>query len=92
MASRRELKKNIHCITFELISECLIYQHFHPDTPEEKINNIIEEVVQHRNDYLARVNNPDGKDNPELVKKHYRTIISDIRDKTIPLLDQLQDK
>ncbi len=90
MASRRELKKNIHHITFDLISECLVYQHFHPDTPEDKINNIIEEIIRHRNEYLARVNKPDGKDNPALVKRHYRAIIDDIRDKTIPLLDDLQ--
>ncbi len=92
MASRRELKKNIHYITFELISECLVYQHFHPDTPVERTDNIIEKLILHRNDYLARVNKPDGKDNKALIKKHYRAIIDDIKSKTIPLLDELQEK
>ncbi len=91
MASRRELKKDIHCLTFELISECLVYQHFHPEVKEEKINNIIEEIISHRNEYIARVNRPDGKENPALVRKHYRAIIDDIKNKTIPLLDKLQD-
>ncbi len=92
MASRRDLKKDIHGITFELISECLVYHHFHPEVKEEKINSIIEEIVTHRNEYIARSNNPDGKDNPALVKKHYRAIIDDIKNKTIPLLDQLPAK
>ncbi len=91
MASRRELKKNIHYISFELISECLVFLHFHPKTADEKINNIIAEIIRHRDDYLSRANKPDGKNNPALVKKHYRAIIEEIRDKTIPLLDQLQN-
>ncbi len=89
MANRRELKKSIHEISGELISECLTYQHFHPDIPEEKINSIITEIISHRNDYLVRANKPDGKDNPALVKKHYREIFNDIQNKTIPLLDKL---
>lgn len=90
MASRRELKKDIHYISFELISECLIYKHFHPDIPDEKTDAIIEEIIRHRDGYLARVNKPDGKDNPALLRKHYRAIIEDIKNKTVPLLDQLE--
>jgi hypothetical protein len=92
MPSRKELKKNIHYITFELISECLIYRDFHPDTPEEKVDAIIKEIIRHRDEYLSRANRPDGKDNPALLKKHYRAIIEDISTKTIPLLDKLQEK
>jgi hypothetical protein len=91
MASRRELKKDIHFITFELISECLVYKHFHPETPDEKIDTVIENIIRHRNDYLSRVNKPDGKDTPSLVKKHYRSIIDDLKNKTIPLLDGLEN-
>jgi hypothetical protein len=90
--TRKDLKKNIHYISFELISECLIYRHFHPDVPDAKIDGIIEEIIRHRDDYLSRVNKPDGKDNPALIKKHYRAIVEDIQKKTIPLLDQLQEK
>ncbi len=92
MTSRRDLKKDIHCLTFELISECLVYQHLHPEVKEEKINAIIEEIITHRNEYIARVNHPDGKDNPALVKKHYRAIIDDIKNKTVSLLDQLSEQ
>ncbi|MGF1587356.1 MAG: hypothetical protein ACFCUM_18705 [Bacteroidales bacterium] len=92
MPSRKDLKKNIHYISFELISECLIYRQFNPDVPDEKVDAIIEEIIRHRDEYLSRTNKPDGKDNPALVKKHYRAIVDDIKNKTIPLLDQLQEK
>jgi hypothetical protein len=92
MASRRELKKSIHNISDELISECLTYRHFHPDVPEKKIDDIISLIINHRNEYLVRANKTDGKDSHTLVKKHYRAIFDDIRNKTIPLLDRLESK
>jgi hypothetical protein len=92
MASRKELKKEINTISSDLISECLTYKQFHPEIPDEKVDGIIKEIIRHRNEYLARANKPDGKSNPSLVKKHYRAIIEGMRSKTIPLLDQLQEK
>jgi hypothetical protein len=92
MASRRDLKKEINNISAELISECLTYKQFHPKIPDDRVDGIIREVIRHRNEYLARANKPDGKNNPSLVKKHYSAIVEEMRSKTIPLLDKLQEK
>jgi hypothetical protein len=78
MASVKNLKKDIDNLIFEVISDCLIFTGLHPDHKEEDISGIITDAVTLRNDLIARANNPDGKDNPKIVKKHYQAIKADL--------------
>ena len=78
MASIRLLKKDIDNQVFEVISDCFIYAGLHPDSNEEEISGIISDAVDLRNELIARVNNPDGKDNPKLVKRHFKAISDDL--------------
>lgn len=79
MASVRKLKKDIDNQLFEIISDCFLYVGLHPDKKSEEVLSIIEEAVNLRNDLIARTNNPDGKDDPKIVKKHYQLIVSDLK-------------
>jgi hypothetical protein len=78
MASVRQLKKDIDNQLFEVISDSLLYVGLHPDKKSDEISSIIEDAVSLRNDLIARTNNPDGKDNPKIIKKHYQLIESDL--------------
>jgi hypothetical protein len=78
MASVRELKKDIDYLVFEVVSDCLIYANLHNDDNSQKISEIIEDAIDLRNDLIARVNQPDGKDNPKIVRLHYKNIRKDL--------------
>lgn len=78
MASIRLLKKDIDNQIYEIISDCFIYAGLHPGSSEEEISGIISDAVDLRNELIARVNNPDGKDNPKLVKKHFKAVSDDL--------------
>jgi hypothetical protein len=78
MASVRELKKDIDYLVFEVVSDCLIYANLHDDDNSQKISEIIEDAIDLRNDLIARVNQPDSKENPKAVKLHYKTIRKDL--------------
>ena len=78
MASIRKLKKDIDNQIFELISDCLLFSEMHSGKKSDEIGPLIEEAVALRNDLIARTNNPDGKDNPKIVRKHYQAIKSDL--------------
>ncbi len=78
MASVRELKKDIDYLVFEVISDCLLYSEIRPDMKSEEVSSIIEDAVEFRNDLIARVNNPDGKDNPKIVKAYYKKVGKDL--------------
>jgi hypothetical protein len=78
MASVRLLKKDIDNQLFEIISDCFLHIGLHPDNKSEEIREIIEDAVTLRNDLIARTNNPDGKDNPKIIRKHYQLIVNDL--------------
>lgn len=40
--------------------------------------DIIKDTIIARNNLIARVNHPDGKDNPKMVKAHYKAIFNDL--------------
>jgi hypothetical protein len=78
MASIRELKKDIDYLVFEVISDCFMYSNVHPENKTDELSVLISDTVEFRNDLIARVNNPDGKDNPKIVKAYYKTLEKDL--------------
>jgi hypothetical protein len=78
MPSVRQLKKNIDNQLFEIISDCLLYEGVNPQKSTDEISSIIEDTVSLRNDLIARTNNPEGKDDPKTVRKHYQLILTDL--------------
>ena len=78
MASIRELKKDIDYMIFEVISDCFVYSNVHPENNSDVLSAIISDSVAFRNDLIARVNHPDGKDNPKVVKAYYKSVEKDL--------------
>ncbi len=78
MASIRELKKDIDYLIYEVISDCFVYSNIHPENKTDELSALISEAVEFRNDLIARVNNPDGKDNPKIVKAYYKSVQKDL--------------
>jgi hypothetical protein len=95
MASVRELKKDIDYLVFEVISDCFTYSNIHSDNKSDELSTLISDAVEFRNDLIARVNNPDGKDNPKIVKTYYKTVEKDLLtgvDKLFERLSALSSK
>jgi hypothetical protein len=78
MASLRNLKKDIDYLIYEVLSDCFIFSSIHPENKSDELSVIISDAVALRNDLIARVNNPDGKDNPKIVKSYYKSVEKDL--------------
>jgi hypothetical protein len=78
MASLRDLKKDIDYLIFEVISDCFVYSGMNPENKSDELSAIITDSVNFRNDLIARVNNPDGKDNPKILKGYYKSVEKDL--------------
>jgi len=89
MASVRSLKKDIDYLVFEVISDCFAYSSIHPDHNSDQLTEIITDAVSFRNDLIARVNNPDGKENPKIVKAYYKAVEKDLLTGVDKLFDRL---
>lgn len=76
MASKRMLKKSVNNLTFDLVSECFTYRHFHPEQ-NDAMNEIIEDVVKMRNELIGRINNA-PKDEKALTA-YYNGVVNDMR-------------
>jgi hypothetical protein len=77
MATVRRLKQEIEFLSSQLIGDCIDFLETFEDKKETTVLSIIEEAVRLNNTMLDRVCHPDGKDNPKLVKQHYRLIKTD---------------
>jgi hypothetical protein len=73
MANVRSLKKDINFLTSELVTQAYMNQAFFKTTNEELVDQITE-ALNFRNDLIAKVNHPDGKDNPKLIKSYYSMV------------------
>ncbi|MDR2027034.1 MAG: hypothetical protein LBQ01_05665 [Prevotellaceae bacterium] len=78
MASIKNLKKDISFLVSEVISDTQLFMFLHPKQNTDAAYSIIEDAVELHNLMYSRANHPDGKDNPKLVKQHYRTLHADL--------------
>lgn len=74
MASKRDIKKSINDLTFELVSECYTFMYFHPDKNHEKTDEITEKILDERNSLINKVNNPIDTADFKKNRAHFRKI------------------
>ena len=89
MANLRDLKKDINNLCFEVISECVIFREYSSSLFYESVQEIIAEAVALRNDLIFRVNNPPVSEDKKALKSWYRSIVDDLYEKTITLIEEL---
>ncbi len=77
MASRRKLKKTIKFVTSELITDIYFRCLLSKDVQLEKADDIVTDIVKLNREFILRLNRPDGKDNPKLVKAYFKKLFSD---------------
>jgi len=87
MASIRILKKDINCLTEDLISECFVYQHFHPEVTDAKLFHVLEKLTESRNDLVAKINNAAKIESAKERKAH----LSKVQAALPALLDVMDD-
>jgi len=91
MANIRDLKKDIDYLFFELISDCFAYASLHSGDKTDEVKNLIEEVVQARNEFIEKASKPTGKDNPKLVKQYYSSIRKELFERIDSYFTKLSD-
>ena len=77
MASRRKLKQTIQFVSSELITDIYFRCLMSKEIDDQKVDKIAIEIMALNREFVLRVNRPDGKNNPKLVKTYFRKLFSD---------------
>lgn len=77
MASRRKLKNTLKFVSSELITDIYFRVLMSGKIDEEKVNDLVTDIVALNKAFALRANRPDGKDNSKLVKAYYRKLYAD---------------
>ena len=90
MASRKNIKKDSRFVIEQVISDALdIGVALEDEKEKQKVLDTIIGLVDLHNELLSRVNNPDGKENPKLVKQFFNKIYDDLLEKSNAAYDEL---
>ncbi len=89
MASIRSLKKDIDYLMSLVLEECLYVMEDLPEPDKEKAMEIAREIVAGHYELRMRVNHPDGKDNPGIVKTYLKKVVEDLYAKANSALEKL---
>ena len=77
MAKKRDVKKDIAYLTYEVIADSFAALELYPDRKQEEILSIIDDAVKNSNDLMERVNQKNiakGK----AIKQHFQKIYEDL--------------
>jgi hypothetical protein len=77
MASVKNLKKDIDLIMSLALSDCFYVLEYNPKVDEKAVMKIAGDIIRIHRELRLKVNHPDGKDNPKLVKQYYKKLVKD---------------
>jgi len=78
MASKKDIKKDIRYLCEQLILDALEVSEIVNENDQKIIVGLVAEIASLHNELIVRSNHPDGKDNPKLVKAHFKAISNDL--------------
>ena len=89
MANKRNIKKDIDFLVYEIVSDCYTFKYLFPDKDHKDADKVVKEAIDFRNELFMRVNHPDGKNDKKLVKAHYKKINEDLLNKADNYFERL---
>ncbi|MEG1574893.1 MAG: hypothetical protein RR293_02410 [Bacteroidales bacterium] len=90
MANKRNLKKEINFIAEELIADCLLSKAFVSGNNDSKTDELIGRIFDIKEDFLARINKTDGKNDVKLVRNYYRSLITNFDKKAGEIIAEIE--
>ncbi len=92
MASVKDLKKDIDVLMSLVLHDCFSVLEYNEKADEEAVLKIAADVIRKHRELRVRAKHPDGKKNPELVRKYYNQLISDSLKEADAALQKLSDE
>jgi hypothetical protein len=90
MANRRNMKKDINHLCYEVIYECITFLEHTPSLNQENVYQIISDAVELRNNLIFQINNA-GPGNPSsrTCRLFYKELKKDMYNGKISMIERL---
>lgn len=88
MAKKKDLKSSINYICDQLMSQCIAITLGNLNISEEKTENILNNIIQVRSDYVGRISHQEPGLPP---KAYYKDIIESFNKQISDILDQINN-
>ncbi|RIH63314.1 hypothetical protein D1164_20210 [Mariniphaga sediminis] len=72
------MKKEIDLLMSLVLNDCFYIVEYNTKVDAVAVMKIAEGVIEKHREFRIRVNHPDGKDDPKLVKRYFNDLISDV--------------
>ena len=90
MASKRQLKKDVIAEVMRLFDEALIIRSVaDSEAMQRELEDLMDDIMVFTDDTLRRIDHPDGKDNPRLIRAYYRGLRQHIAQHVANFSDRL---
>ncbi len=89
MASKRDMKKDIDLLMSLVLNDCFFVIEYNQKVDQDAVMAIAADVIRKHREFRKRVNHPDGKDNPKLVKEYYKNLNAELLAATDEALEKL---
>lgn len=80
MASIKDLKKDIDLLMSMVLNDCFYIIEYNPKVDSQAVMKIAGDVIAKHQEFRLRINHPDGKDNPKLVRQYYKNLLEEVVD------------
>ncbi len=78
MASIRSLKKDINFLASEMVSQAYLSKMLFKTMDNEGLSQFINKAIEFQRSFIEKVNHPDAKNNPRMLKAYFAKIRKDM--------------
>jgi hypothetical protein len=90
MANRRQTKKDINHLCFEVIGECITFLEHTSSLNQENVYQIMSDAVELRNNLISLINKPNSVNSSDHTSRlFYRELKKDLYGGTISMIERL---
>ena len=89
MATIRELKKDIHYITTELVIECLVTDMLHDGKYEDKLSDLVTKLLVKKQELLQRINDYRRKNDEVKASEYFKAIQKELHETVVEIVEEV---
>jgi hypothetical protein len=92
MASIRNLKKDIDLLMSMVLNDCFYVVEYNPKVDSQAVMKIAGDVIEKHREFREKVNHPDGKENPKLVRQYYADLSKELLETANEAFERLSEE